>query len=203
MAPLYPPRDAALVEYRSEMRTLPTRLLLEQQEAYGWQLAEIETEFGVAWREETSSFLRFKLTEIERELERRQKLRGQTFTPAWPEGVTSDREYWRMVKEATDLQTLLERRVAGLQWRHDGRRLTTHCPFGTHRDSTPSFKVYPDQHFYCYGCRVGGNCFTFVMAYDGVPFLVAVETLAGEAGIVTPTPHKQIIVREGGEEQIL
>ena len=36
------------------------------------------------------------------------------------------------------------------------------CPF--HGEKTPSFSVTPDKNFfYCYGCHVGGDVFTFVM----------------------------------------
>ena len=35
------------------------------------------------------------------------------------------------------------------------------CPF--HGEKTPSFSVTPDKNFfYCYGCHVGGDVFTFV-----------------------------------------
>lgn len=45
-----------------------------------------------------------------------------------------------------------------------GRRIYIRCPAGTHRDSTPSFVVYPDGGFHCFGCNIGGS--------NGMDFLV-------------------------------
>ena len=41
------------------------------------------------------------------------------------------------------------------------------CPF--HRDSTPSFMIYPDNGYHCFGCgKHGSNAIDFVMelGYD-------------------------------------
>jgi hypothetical protein len=187
--PLYPPRDAALSDYRRDLRTLPTRLLLEQQEAYGWQLAELTTEAGVAWREESIAFVRFKHRQIQRELDRRQEVKSKTPTPVWPTAAPDTHEYWAAVKAAVDLQDLIERRVPNVQWRRSGDELVMRCPFGIHEDKTPSFYLKPSEHiFKCFGCGIGGDCFTWVMAYDGCPFLVAVDALAAEAGVSPPPP---------------
>lgn len=34
------------------------------------------------------------------------------------------------------------------------------CPF--HDDAVPSCKIYPDNHFFCYGCQANGDVFDFV-----------------------------------------
>jgi DNA primase len=39
----------------------------------------------------------------------------------------------------------------------EGKRVYLRCPAGTHRDSTPSFVVYPDGSFHCFGCNVHGK----------------------------------------------
>jgi DNA primase len=59
------------------------------------------------------------------------------------------------------------------------------CPF--HQEKTPSFSVSAEkQMYYCFGCGVGGNVFTFVMEHDKVSFVEAVRTLAQRAGIIIP-----------------
>ncbi len=51
------------------------------------------------------------------------------------------------------------------------------CPF--HNEKTPSFVVSPTKSIYhCYGCGASGNGITFIMEYEKVGFIEAVEKLA-------------------------
>lgn len=51
------------------------------------------------------------------------------------------------------------------------------CPF--HDERTPSFIVSPHKNsFRCYGCSKGGNAITFVMEYEKLDFMTAVQKLA-------------------------
>lgn len=59
------------------------------------------------------------------------------------------------------------------------------CPF--HSEKTPSFNVSPQKQFYhCFGCGASGDALKFIMAYDGLPFVEAVEQLAGMYGMEVP-----------------
>ena len=59
------------------------------------------------------------------------------------------------------------------------------CPF--HNEKTGSFSVSPNkQMYYCFGCGVGGNVFTFLMEYENFTFSEAMESLADRAGITLP-----------------
>ena len=63
-----------------------------------------------------------------------------------------------------------------------GNRYWGLCPF--HSEKTPSFSVSAEKRlFYCFGCHVGGNIFTFVMKRDNLTFKEAVELLAARAGV--------------------
>lgn len=63
-----------------------------------------------------------------------------------------------------------------------GRNFKALCPF--HAEKTPSFIVSPErQTFKCFGCGKGGSVFDFVMLYDHVDFVEALETLAERAGV--------------------
>jgi DNA primase len=87
------------------------------------------------------------------------------------------------VQQATDIRDLIGETVA---LRRRGKKLWGLCPF--HGEKTPSFSVDPDrQLFYCFGCRVGGNAFTYLMKRDGLTFPEAVRLLADRAGIVVET----------------
>ena len=59
------------------------------------------------------------------------------------------------------------------------------CPF--HNEKSPSFSVSQvKQMYYCFGCGVGGNVFTFVMQYENYTFQEAVKFLAQRAGVELP-----------------
>jgi DNA primase len=66
-----------------------------------------------------------------------------------------------------------------------GRNYLGLCPF--HQEKTASFSVSPDkQMFYCYGCREGGNVFSFLMKLNQLTFPEAVRQLARKTGVVIP-----------------
>lgn len=66
-----------------------------------------------------------------------------------------------------------------------GRNWVACCPF--HEEKTPSFTVSPDKQFYyCFGCGAGGSALGFLMAYEHMDFVEAVEHLAGELGVDIP-----------------
>lgn len=69
--------------------------------------------------------------------------------------------------------------------RKRGRNFTGLCPF--HSEKTPSFSVSPDKEmFYCFGCGVGGNVFTFLMKIENFTFEESVRSLGSRFGISVP-----------------
>ncbi len=63
-----------------------------------------------------------------------------------------------------------------------GRNYKGLCPF--HNEKTPSFIVSPErQTFHCFGCSRGGDIFAFVMEYEHVDFVEALEELAEITGV--------------------
>ncbi|AVQ00110.1 DNA primase [Ahniella affigens] len=82
----------------------------------------------------------------------------------------------------TDIVDVVESRVP-LQ--RAGREFRARCPF--HDERTPSFWVSPTKQFYhCFGCGVHGSAIKFLMEYDRVEFIDAVEDLAGRVGLKVP-----------------
>ena len=66
-----------------------------------------------------------------------------------------------------------------------GKDFQARCPF--HDEKTPSFTVSQDKQFYyCFGCSASGTALTFLMEYERLPFVEAVETLAAQAGVEVP-----------------
>ncbi|KAF1700515.1 DNA primase [Pseudoxanthomonas suwonensis] len=71
-----------------------------------------------------------------------------------------------------------------------GREYTAPCPF--HDERTPSFYVSPTKQFYhCFGCGAHGTAISFLMNYDRLEFLDAVEELARRAGMEMPKDTRQ------------
>lgn len=81
-----------------------------------------------------------------------------------------------------------------------GSNLTGCCPF--HSERTPSFTVFPEKNFYCFGCGAGGDVITFVMRIENLDYRSAITHLADAAGIPVPqetgnfTKKKEILTRE-------
>ena len=64
-----------------------------------------------------------------------------------------------------------------VQLKKAGKNYKACCPF--HDEKSPSFTVAQDKQFYyCFGCGAGGNALGFVMEFDRLDFLPAVEMLA-------------------------
>jgi len=66
-----------------------------------------------------------------------------------------------------------------------GKEFKACCPF--HDEKSPSFHVVPDKQFYhCFGCGAHGTALGFLMDYDHLSFVEAVEELAARAGMTVP-----------------
>jgi DNA primase len=63
------------------------------------------------------------------------------------------------------------------------------CPF--HNEKTPSFSVSQDKQFYhCFGCGVHGNAIDFMMEYERLDFVEAIEELASMMGLDVPREQR-------------
>lgn len=66
-----------------------------------------------------------------------------------------------------------------------GKEFTACCPF--HNEKTPSFTVSENkQFFYCFGCHAKGNVIGFLMDYEHMSYVDAIETLAADAHLDVP-----------------
>jgi DNA primase len=81
-----------------------------------------------------------------------------------------------------DIVELIERHVP---LKRAGREYQACCPF--HDEKTPSFTVSPQKQFYhCFGCGAHGSAIGFLMNYEGLEFVDAVEDLARHVGLTVP-----------------
>ncbi len=87
----------------------------------------------------------------------------------------------------SDIVELIERRVP---LKRAGSEFQACCPF--HDEKTPSFTVSPKKQFYhCFGCGAHGSAIGFLMQYEGLEFLDAVEEMARAAGLEMPVSGSQ------------
>lgn len=83
------------------------------------------------------------------------------------------------IRDRVDIVALIGRHVA---LKKAGRSHKGLCPF--HDEKTPSFSVNGESgYYYCFGCGVKGNVFTYLMEHDNLTFPEAAKSLADEAGI--------------------
>ena len=93
-----------------------------------------------------------------------------------PEDIISEIKYRNDIETAVSAYVNLKRR---------GKNLVGLCPF--HSEKTPSFTVYPGNgSFYCFGCGVGGDVFTFTGLIENLDYIEAVKLLAERSGVALP-----------------
>ena len=81
-----------------------------------------------------------------------------------------------------DIIEVIGRRV---QLKKAGREFKACCPF--HEEKTPSFTVSPSKGFYhCFGCGAHGTAVGFLMEFDHMSFVEAIESLASSMGVDVP-----------------
>ena len=80
--------------------------------------------------------------------------------------------------------------------KRQGKEYAARCPF--HDERSASFTVSPTKQFYhCFGCGAHGTAISFLMNYDRLEFLDAVDELAKRVGMEIPretnarTPQQQ------------
>lgn len=99
-----------------------------------------------------------------------------------PSRGTIPRSFIDTLLNRADIVQVIQQRVP---LKKAGSNYKACCPF--HSEKTPSFNVSPQKQFYhCFGCGASGDALKFIMAYDGLPFVEAVEQLAGMYGMEVP-----------------
>ena len=77
----------------------------------------------------------------------------------------------------------------GISFKSMGHRAKALCPF--HDEKSPSFTIDANKGFYhCFGCGLHGDAIAFIMAYDHLDFIDAVEYLAQRLGLTVPRPDQ-------------
>ena len=94
-----------------------------------------------------------------------------------------EEDFVEEVRQRNDIVDIIS---SSVNLKRSGSNYVGLCPF--HNEKTASFSVSPSkQMYYCFGCGAGGNVFTFLMEYENLTFVEALEELAGRAGMELPT----------------
>lgn len=88
-----------------------------------------------------------------------------------------------------DVVDIIDKRVT---LKKAGANYLACCPF--HQEKTPSFTVSPSKQFYhCFGCGEHGSAISFLIEYEGLTFVDAINDLANSIGLKVPNDAPQKI----------
>jgi len=89
------------------------------------------------------------------------------------------RQYIDDLLARADIVELVNSRVT---LKKAGKNYQACCPF--HNEKSPSFTVSQDKQFYhCFGCGEHGNAISFLMEFDRLDFVDAIEELSSHCGM--------------------
>lgn len=89
----------------------------------------------------------------------------------------------------TDIVELIDNHVT---LKKKGKEYAACCPF--HNEKTASFTVSPEKQFYhCFGCGAHGTALGFLMEYERLDFIEAVEVLAQQHGLEVPQDDSNFV----------
>jgi DNA primase len=101
-------------------------------------------------------------------------------------------------KQSIDLASTVE--AAGVELKQHGTRHVGLCPF--HNEKTPSFYIFNDNRFKCFGCGESGDVVDFAMKLHGLSFPDALKHLGIEQGPVTPEIKRDIAAQKRKAELV-
>ncbi len=90
--------------------------------------------------------------------------------------------------ERSDISEIIGKRI---EIKKAGKEYKACCPF--HNEKTPSFTISPEKGFYhCFGCGAHGTSLGFLMEYEKLSFVEAIEELAKILGMEVPKSNEDI-----------
>jgi DNA primase len=95
-------------------------------------------------------------------------------------------------KDHIDLVSVVE--SAGIELKRTGSRHIGRCPL--HDDHDPSFVVFSDNRFRCFGCGESGDAIDLVQKVYRCDFKEALVRLGIKLGNLTPQQHEEIKQRK-------
>jgi DNA primase len=104
---------------------------------------------------------------------------------------------FEVIREQVVLEAVADRLLDPVRY---GSSLKCRCPYPDHEDNNPSFYLYPDSRFFCYGCKRHGDVVDLWALVKGLrPGLEAALDLAQEYGVDLPKTSPE--ARERAEQR--
>jgi len=95
------------------------------------------------------------------------------------------------IDDLTDRSDITEIIGKRIEIKKAGKEYKACCPF--HNEKTPSFTISPEKGFYhCFGCGAHGTSLGFLMDYEKLTFVEAIEELAKMLGMEIPKSTEDI-----------
>lgn len=124
------------------------------------------------WREAYKSLVNPRFIEAMEQLARLERLQILTVDTKYSKNIVNFEQKKESAKQTPILSLYPFQKLRKL-----GSRYTALCPF--HNDNTPSFVIYPDNSFHCFGCQAHGDAIDFIKLIKECSFKEAVGQLAG------------------------
>lgn len=145
------------------------KILAKETIPYLKKVNVLKDEFSRAFWKEVYAYLAGGLNSCVAHIKRLKRLESLMRSP---EGSRRFEDLIKRAKETSLISVYEFQRL-----RKTGRAYTACCPI--HNDKTPSFHIYSDNSWYCFGCNRGGDAIDFVQVLEKMDFRKAVHYLAG------------------------
>ncbi len=122
-----------------------------------------------------------------------QRKRRPTITRAGIIRVKAQTELKRLVEEITQVPM---KQVGANQYR-------TLCPLPGHQEETPSFNIYDNRRFRCYGCGKHGDALDFLRETKGMSFHEAYRYLGGDYENLSPWERELQHARQRHRQELM
>lgn len=127
-------------------------------------------------------YLYHRLTHLNEEIDRRMKIARYD-----KRGAVSQ-DTIKTIKERLPLERVIGQDIVLVK---RGNLYLGRCPW--HEDKHPSLTVYPDGHWWDYGCNVGGDVFDWLMSMGAKDFATALSSAAIMAGVQLTSPGRGLL----------
>lgn len=125
------------------------------------------------------------IREVKRRYDQRERHKEHPLTGAWPSAERYEKTLGlaRQLKHSIPLSAYVHYSLPGVNIQKSGNRWKGQCPYPDHPDTTPSFVVFDEVRFKCFGCQRTGDIYSLVALVDGLErFSDQVKSLAIWAG---------------------